>query len=224
MGLLWTTSQQSRRKRLGCLNARKRQSNNQTFNEGWNTWTKIIVAYKHASVLQFSITTRLTMQVLAVNQAKCYMDAFLGKSQFLKWVLVHKKHPHQNHGFPMIFSHQHKCFTRMFAKWPCTIASNKKRIVTRKLTFQNSKKQIMRMSNNPNWIIKEGKFPLQKFSGLVLLLLKKPYQKTVFWYKTLGQTKRKCFIAWDYVNSHPDIPYPIYKSRMRIETWSWIDH
>ena len=100
---------------------------------------------------------------------------------------------------------------------------NTKRIRTRKLTLQNSKKQIMCMSYSLKQIIKELKFPLQNFGGLGLNLLKRPYQTTISWYEKLTQTKRKCFIARDYANSYPDHLYPMYKSRHENgdPTWKW---
>ena len=62
-------------------------------------------------------------------------------------------------------------------------------------------------------IIKEVKFPIYSFGCFRFILLKRLCPITIFSYATSGQTKHKCFIAWDYASSHAINPYPKRKSR-----------
>ena len=48
-----------------------------------------------------------------------------------------------------------------------------------------------------------SKFHFQNFDGLTRRILKKYYQITIIWYAKLAITKRKCFIGWECVSSHP---------------------
>ena len=114
----------------------------------------------------------------------------------------------------------------MFTRMPCKPTSNIKPITIEKPTLQSSKKQIMNISYNRKRIIKGAKLDLQNFVGLARTILKKYYQTTIIWYTKLALTRRKCFIGWECVNSHPSNHQLTYKSSHRktnpIPKWVWI--
>ena len=72
----------------------------------------------------------------------------------------------------------------------------------KKANASKQKKQIMYMSCSRKRIIKRVKFLLQIFVGLVRILLKKYYQKTIIWYAKLAPKRRKCLIICECVSSH----------------------
>ena len=59
------------------------------------------------------------------------------------------------------------------------------------------------MSYSWKRINKGAKLHLQNFVGLARSLLKKYYQITIIWYAKVAPTRRKCFIGWECVSSHP---------------------
>ena len=77
---------------------------------------------------------------------------------------------------PKMFLTKQKRSIKMFARMPCKRTSNTRLITTKRRTLQNSKKQIMYMSNIRKRIIKAVKFHLQNFGGLARTLLEKYYQ------------------------------------------------
>ena len=73
----------------------------------------------------------------------------------------------------------------------------------KKPTLQNLKKQIMYKSCSQKRIIKAAKFHSQNFDGLARILSKKYDPTIIIWYAKLAPTRRKCFIGWECVSSHP---------------------
>ena len=59
------------------------------------------------------------------------------------------------------------------------------------------------MSYSQKQTMKEVKFRLRSFRGLVLTLLKSCYLTTVTWCRQLEPTRRKCFTVCECVSSHP---------------------
>ena len=97
----------------------------------------------------------------------------------------------------------------------CKRTSNIRLNMTKRPTLHNSKKQIMYTFYSRKQVIKAVKFHLQNFVGLARTLLKKYYQRTKIWYAKLALTRRRCFIAWERVNSHPTNHQLTFKSSHR---------
>ena len=71
------------------------------------------------------------------------------------------------------------------------------------------------MSYSRKRIIKGAKFHLQNFVGLARTVLKNYYQITIICYAKLALTRRKCFIEWECVSSHPANHQLTYQSSLK---------
>ena len=89
----------------------------------------------------------------------------------------------------------------------------KKLITTKRPTLQSSEKHIMYTSHSPKRITTGEKLPLQNFSGLGRILLKRCYRTTIMWYAKLAPTRRKCFIVCECGSLQPTNPQLTYESR-----------
>ena len=169
----------------------------------------------NTSALRSLITTYPITHILVLSQAECFMDGLLIMSWISNWEFVYSKHPFPLGKLPKMFLTKRRWSTKVFAEILSRLTSNVGLITTRRPTLQSSKKQITCMSYSRKQIIKGVKFLLRNFGGLALTLLKRCHQTTIIWYAKLAPTRRKCFIECDWVSSHPDNPYPIYRSHLK---------
>ena len=134
--------------------------------------------HKHVCIAVLNYNTSYNSNT-GCEPSRVFMDASLIKSLIRKWVSVHRKLPLQTSQFAQDVLEQTEMIFQDLRNNAMEAYIKYKASYDKKLTPQDSNKQITFASGSLKQIIMQAKFPLQIFGGLDITFLKRCYRTII---------------------------------------------